>query len=231
MQTETVKLCGLKEDEVLRRLAPFKDKGVNFDVVEDNLDVTITMTSELKKPAFDHIKSWVYRSFETEVYSAFGMGLAETAATLLKRNGRTLAVAESLTGGLVCAAITDIPGISANFFEGIVCYNKLSKTDRLGVKKTTLSNYGAVSKQTAIEMVRGLNVAPVDIGLATTGLAGPDGDEGKPVGLVYIGVGGGDFITAFERRLEGTREQIRKQTANLALYYLIKYLRGEVFTL
>ena len=231
MQQEIVKLCGLTKDEVQRRLAPFENKGLEFDIVEDCLDVTLTVTSTLSKKDFDPLKSWIYRSFETEVYSAFGQGLAETAAALLKRNGKTLAVAESLTGGMICSALAAIPGISGNFFEGVVCYSKQSKQERLGVKATTLSNYGAISEQTAIEMVRGLNVPPVDIGLSTTGLAGPDGDEGKPVGLVYIGVGAGDFIRAFEKRLDGSRNEIRKKTANLALYYLIKYLRGEVFTL
>ncbi len=231
IQRETVKLCGLGADEVKRRLAPFRDKGLDFEISEDCLDVTLTVSSTLPKKDFDPLKSWIYRSFETEVYSAFGQGLAETAAALLKRNGRMLGVAESLTCGLVCSMLAEVPGISNNFFEGIVCYNKQSKSERLGVKATTLSNYGAISEQTAAEMVRGLCIAPVDIGLSTTGLAGPDGDEGKPVGLVYIGVGAGDFIRVFERRLSGTRNEIRRQTANLALYYLIKYLRGEVFTL
>ncbi len=231
MQTEVVKLCGLSKDEVIHRLAPFCDKGLVFEVEEDCLDVTLTVTSDLPKKDFDPLKSWVYRCFEAEVYSAFGQGLAQTAAALLKRNGRMLGVAESLTGGLICSMLTQVPGISNNFFEGIVCYNKQSKADRLGVKATTLSNYGAVSKQTAIEMARGLGVPPVDIGLSTTGLAGPDGDEGKPVGLVYIGVGAGDFTVAFERHLTGTRNEIRQKTANLALYYLIKYLRNEIFAL
>lgn len=231
MQREIVKLCGLSREEVKHRLAPFAGKGLEFDIAEDCLDVTLTVTSTLSKKDFDPLKSWIYRAFETEVYSAFGQGLAETAAALLKRHGRMLGVAESLTGGLICSMLTQVPGISNNFFEGIVCYNKQSKQERLGVKATTLSNHGAVSEQTAVEMVRGLNIPPVDIGLSTTGLAGPEGDEGKPVGLVYIGVGAGDFIRAFEKRLSGTRNEIRQKTANLALYYLIKYLRGEVFTL
>lgn len=231
MEKEVIRLCGLSEDEVWRRLGPFKDKGLDIKIEENCLDVALTVSSTLPKKAFEPLKSWVYRAFEAEVYSAFGQSLQDTAAALLKRNGKTLAVAESLTGGLICSMLTQVPGISNNFFEGIVCYDKQSKMERLGVKATTLSNHGAISEQTALEMVRGLNVPPVDIGLATTGLAGPEGDEGKPVGLVYIGVGSGDFIRAFEKRLSGTRNEIRQKTANLALYYLIKYLRGEIFTL
>lgn len=231
MTAETVKICGLTKAQILNRLAPLADKGISFDVEESYLDARLVMTSELPKTEFQTLKSEVYRTFADEVYSAFDKSLAETAAALLKRNGRMLAVAESLTGGLVAAAITDVPGISANFFEGIVCYNKQSKMERLGVSKATLTDFGAVSRETAFEMVRGLDVPPVDIALATTGLAGPDGDEGKPVGLVYIGVGAGEFIKVFEKRLSGTREEIRRATANLALYYLVKYLRGEIFTL
>ena len=72
---------------------------------------------------------------------------------------------------------------------------------------------------------------PVNLGLATTGLAGPTSDEGKPVGLVYIGVGAGDFITVFEKHLAGERNHIRRATANLALFYLIRYLRGDILQL
>jgi nicotinamide mononucleotide (NMN) deamidase PncC len=80
-------------------------------------------------------------------------------------------------------------------------------------------------------MVKGLCKRPVDIALATTGLAGPTGDEGKPVGLVYIGVGGGDFITVFERRFSGSRNEIRRATSNVALFYLIRYLKGDILRL
>ena len=97
-------------------------------------------------------------------------------------NGRMLAVAESLTGGEICSRLTQVAGISENFYEGVVCYNRGSKINRLGVPKTTLGEYGAVSRQTAYAMVEGLLNDPVDIALATTGLAGPSGDEGKPVG-------------------------------------------------
>ena len=80
-------------------------------------------------------------------------------------------------------------------------------------------------------MVRGLLEPPVDLGLATTGLAGPQGDEGKPVGLVYIGVGAGDFITVFEKRFTGDRNRIRNSAANTALFYLVRYLRGDILQL
>lgn len=231
MIREIVKICGLDKEEIEDRLKKFDGLGVEFSVEEDCLDATISMTSDATRQTFETVKSRAYNVFEEEVYSAVEGSLEEIAARLLKMNNRTLAVGESLTGGEICSRLTAIPGISANFYEGIVCYNRMSKADRLGVPKSVLADYGAVSRETAYAMVKGLCKRPVDIALATTGLAGPTGDEGKPVGLVYIGVGGGDFITVFERKFSGSRNEIRRATSNVALFYLIRYLKGDILRL
>ena len=226
MIREVMKICGLDCDETCAALAEVAGQGVDFDVEENCLDVKITMTSELNKKSFDAVKSRVYNIFSEQVYCAEDKELHTLAAQLLAINGRTLAVAESLTGGEICSRLTRVPGISANFYEGVVCYNRGSK-----MNKALLGAYGAVSRETAYAMVKGLVEPPVNIGLATTGLAGPQGDEGKPVGLVYIGVGAGEFITVFEKHLSGDRERIRMSAANLALYYLVRYLRGDILQL
>lgn len=231
MIIEIVKICGLSKEEILSKLKVFEGFGVEFSVVENCLDATITMTSDASRDVFETVKSRVYNVFEEEVYSASEGSLEEIAARLLKMNNRTLAVGESLTGGEICSRLTSIAGISANFYEGIVCYNRASKVERLGVPKSVLADYGAVSRETAYAMVKGLCKRPVDIALATTGLAGPTGDEGKPVGLVYIAVGGGEFITVFERRFSGSRNEIRTATSNVALFYLIRYLKGDILRL
>lgn len=231
MIIEIVKICGLSKEEILSKLKVFEGFGVEFSVVENCLDATITMTSDASRDVFENVKSRVYNVFEEEVYSASEGSLEEIAARLLKMNNRTLAVGESLTGGEICSRLTSIAGISANFYEGIVCYNRASKVERLGVPKSVLADYGAVSRETAYAMVKGLCKRPVDIALATTGLAGPTGDEGKPVGLVYIAVGGGEFITVFERRFSGSRNEIRTATSNVALFYLIRYLKGDILRL
>ena len=231
MIKEIVKICGLCKEEILSKLKVFEGFGVEFSVVENCLDATITMTSDASRDVFEIVKSRVYNVFEEEVYSASEGSLEEIAARLLRMNNRTLAVGESLTGGEICSRLTSIAGISANFYEGIVCYNRASKVERLGVPKSVLANYGAVSRETAYAMVKGLCKRPVDIALATTGLAGPTGDEGKPVGLVYIAVGGGEFITVFERRFSGSRNEIRTATSNVALFYLIRYLKGDILRL
>ena len=233
MTKECVKICGLDFEEINNALAQFKNSGVDFDVKEDCLDATITMTAKdgVDRIAFESVKSRVYNLFAEQVYCAFDESLQSLAAKLLKMNGKTLAVAESLTGGEICSRFTEISGISENFYEGIVCYNRGSKISRLNVPKALLGEYGAVSRQTAYAMVEGLLKPPVNVGIATTGLAGPLGDEDKPVGLVYIGVGAGDFITVFEKHLKGSRNEIRKQTANLALFYLVRLLRGDILML
>lgn len=231
MIQEVVRICGLDIDTIRLKLSEFLGMGVTFDVEEKCLDAKITMTSAGTRESFDQIKAYVYNAFSEQVYSAEDISLHTLAATLLKRSKKMLSVAESLTGGEICSRLTSVPGISENFYEGIVCYNRHSKMDRLGISRAFIGEYGTVSRETAHAMVQGLLNKKVDIGLATTGLAGPTGDEGKPVGLVYIAVGGGEFITTFEKRLSGDRNQIREATANLALFYLVRYLRGDILLL
>ncbi|MDE5600970.1 MAG: CinA family protein [Clostridia bacterium] len=231
MIREVVKLCGLSKPQIMQKLQLLDGCGVSFEVQEKYLDAEVVMTTSIDSAMFDVVRSTVYNIFENEVYSSESCSLQELAASLLKMSGHILGVAESLTCGLVCAMLAEVSGISENLYEGIVCYNKGSKMNRLGVSKETLSARGAISRETAYEMVRGLTVAPVDIGLSTTGLAGPSGDEGKPVGLTYIGVGSGDFILTFEKRFEGTRDEIRHAAANVALFYLIRYLKGDIWRL
>lgn len=231
MISEVMKVCGLDCDAVCGVLEGYAGEGVDFSVEENCLDAKITMTSELDRKSFDAVKSKVYNAFSEQVYCAEDRQLNELAAQLLDLNGKTLAVAESLTGGAICSDLAAVPGISANFYEGVVCYDRRSKMERLHIPKALLGAYGAVSRETAYAMVKGLLRPPVDLGLATTGLAGPQGDEGKPVGLVYIAVGAGDFITVFEKHFTGDRNRIRRSAANMALFYLVRYLRGDILQL
>jgi PncC family amidohydrolase len=105
---------------------------------------------------------------------------------LLSKRGLTLAFAESLTGGNLAAQLVKRPGVSACFLGSLVCYAETAKQDLLGVRPQTLKDHGAVSPQTAEEMVRGLyQKIPASVSAAVTGLAGPDGDLKNPVGTVY----------------------------------------------
>lgn len=235
MERALLRICGLTEKQVLEKIQAIPGReGLDIAVVEDCLDCKIMMKTTTMKPIeFATIRAHIFAEFEDYAYATDEITLPVLAAQLLKLNNRMLSVAESLTGGEICSKLCTVPGISENLYEGIVCYNRFSKIRRLGVSSITIAEKGAVSRETAYEMVRGLikNGIPNAIGLATTGLAGPSSDEGKPVGLVYIGVGAGDFITVFERVLEGDRNTIRNGVTNLALFYLIRYLKGNILRL
>ena len=146
----------------------------------------------------------------------------------LIENKLTIATAESCTGGLLAGRLINYPGISAAFLEGMITYSNDAKHRRLGVKKETLEEYGAVSRETAIEMARGAaEAAGVDIGISTTGIAGPGGCTAeKPVGLVYVGICIKNKTSCMELRLSGDRQQIRSAVVDKALEYLKSQLIG-----
>ena len=135
----------------------------------------------------------------------------------------TISTAESCTGGMIASKLIEVPGISTNFIEGIVSYSNEAKIKRLKVKKETLEKYGAVSEEIAREMLAGLKT---DVGISTTGIAGPDGGtKDKPVGLVYIGIKVKDEVKVFRRELKGDRNKIRQRAMMHALYNLLKILK------
>ncbi len=136
----------------------------------------------------------------------------------LTARGQTLAVAESLTGGLLSDAIVQVPGASRVFMGGIVAYDEGRKVSLLGVQPETLERYTAVSSQTALEMARGARQRlQTHWALSTTGYAGPDGDD---VGLVYVALAGPDGEKALECRFAGSRQEIRNQAVQAALHLL-----------
>lgn len=135
----------------------------------------------------------------------------------------TISTAESCTGGMIASKLIEVPGISENFTESIVSYSNEAKIKRLKVKKETLKKYGAVSEEVAREMLAGLKT---DIGISTTGIAGPGGaTKDKPVGLVYIGIKVKDEVRIFRRELKGDRNKIRQRAMMHALYNLLKILK------
>ena len=121
------------------------------------------------------------------------MSIEKRTVELLKSKKLKLATAESCTGGLISKRITDVSGSSEVFEGGVVCYSNRFKENVLGVSPETLKKYGAVSRETAREMVKGvLSLTKADIAVAVTGIAGPSSDDtNKPVGLVYIAVSDG----------------------------------------
>ena len=150
-------------------------------------------------------------------------------ANLLVKNKKTLAIAESCTGGLISSLMTDVSGSSAFIKSNFVTYANEAKTKYLNVSPKTLEQFGAVSAQTAEEMVNGLlNETGCDYAVATTGIAGPTGGtKEKPVGLVYIGVGTKDKCTIVKYNVNPkcSRILIKYHFAKQAIKVLYNYIK------
>lgn len=144
---------------------------------------------------------------------------------IARLEGKTLATAESLTGGGIGAALTAVPGSSAVYKGGVISYTNEIKQNVLGVPQELLEHYGAVSPWVAGEMVSGVRrLLKVDIAISVTGLAGPGGDEfGHPVGTVYIGYQDRQRSVIQHYCFEGDREAVRLQTINAALSLILHY--------
>ena len=147
---------------------------------------------------------------------------------LLRQSGQKLAVAESCTGGLISDRITNVPGSSDYFIAGVVSYANQAKVNLLLVRPVTLESVGAVSRQTVIEMARGVRqVNSVDIGISVSGIAGPGGGTGdKPVGTTWIGLSSTDYEHAWHNLFHGSRREVKEQAAQQALQILYDYLVG-----
>ena len=151
--------------------------------------------------------------------------LEEIAKRLIAHN-LTIATAESCTGGLLAHTLTNISGSSEYFECGVISYSNQSKIELLGVSKQTLEDHGAVSIQIAKEMAIGIrDKSNVDIGLSTTGIAGPTGGtKMKPVGLVYIGIATPTDIEVKRFLFSGNREQNKDNACNAALELLLRHI-------
>jgi PncC family amidohydrolase len=154
--------------------------------------------------------------------------LAQEVIDLLRARGDTIAVAESLTGGMLAAALTEIPGASAAFRGGVVAYATGLKAALLGVPAALLDRHGAVHPEVARAMADGVaSRLSATVGAATTGVAGPDPQDGQPVGTVYIAVSAGGDTTVRSLALSGGRHQIREATVEQSLDLLICTLRED----
>ena len=158
------------------------------------------------------------------IYSTHGREMHEVCAELLKASGLKLAVAESCTGGMIASRLISVPGSSEWFMEGAVTYSCDSKMRRLGVKAETLEKYTDVSAETAKEMADGIRLqSGADIGISTTGYAGPTGAPGL-IGQVFIAVSTEEGCNAYEVNLKGNRERVRDGAVLNALNLLRKQI-------
>jgi nicotinamide-nucleotide amidase len=219
-----------KLDELLEGVVAPDEARLAFRAAFPRLQARVTVSGspdEDLEGRLDGIEARVRERAGSYIYAVGDEGMEETVGRLLRERGLTVAVAESCTGGLIGHRLTDVAGSSAYFLLGVVAYSNDAKRSLLGVRQETLESRGAVSVETAEEMAEGVRrAAGADLGIATTGIAGPGGGSPeKPVGTVCIGLAweGGRW----SRRLDlGTRERewIKAMTAQLALDRLRRHL-------
>jgi PncC family amidohydrolase len=166
--------------------------------------------------------------FFTKVLSTIGKITDQQISELLKKNKQTIAVAESITGGLLCSRLTNVPGSSEDFIGGVVCYHMRIKVVQVGVPAMLINQFGVVSKEVAISMAEEIRKRfRTDIALSATGAAGPLPVPPAPVGRVYIALSSSNGNEWKELNLQGTRNEIREKSAQAAMGLLWLHLGGE----
>ncbi|MEP9410483.1 MAG: competence/damage-inducible protein A [Candidatus Brocadia sp.] len=211
------------EEDILREY--LKDKGQikAMTLVHDGIvTINILATARDKENAekiLDRAEQDIRKKLGHAIFGAGDETLEHAVAILLKKCDKTIAVAESCTGGLVSDKLTNVPGISEFFLEGVVAYSNGAKIDLLRVPEELILKHGAVSSQVAQAMAEGIKKrASTNIGVGITGIAGPTGaTKEKPVGLVYIAIAGDSFDEVKECRFNGSRIDIKNFSANTAL--------------
>ncbi len=225
--SQTVKLCGISESEAETLIRDLVDGQANPTVATyaktGEVHIRVTARAENEKEAKKLLKPLVKElktRFGSYIYSTEeDVTLERAVVDLLIANKLSVTCAESCTGGRLSARLINVPGVSEAYKCGYVTYSNKAKRKILGVKKSTLQKYGAVSKQTAEEMAKGAaRQAKADVAVAVTGLAGPDGGtQEKPVGLVYISCCVKGKVTVKEYHFSGSREKIRESSTSAAL--------------
>ena len=191
------------------------------------IEIRLTAKGESKVDCQEKLGPWRSILLERlEDIRSLDTSVLEDFHKVALTTGVTIGTAESCTGGLVGKMMTDLGGSSGYYQGGIISYANAVKEQVLGVSSETLATYGAVSEETAKEMVEGVfRVLRTDYAIATTGIAGPGGgSQEKPVGLVYIGIGTPRGITVYKEIFIGDRTSIRKSVAERAIQYVYKEL-------
>ena len=217
-----LELTAEEVDEVLE----LSTEGITVAVDSEGLDYKIIVDNfgGEEEDFFATIDA-VKRVLGDKIYSEDGETLEQKVVRICLDKGIRIAVAESLTGGMLSSRIVNVSGSSGVLNEALVTYTNASKVKRLHVKLSTLKQYGAVSEETAREMAMGLKNKDNNFVIATTGCAGPASDENDtPVGLAFVGVAGEGFVDVIRLELDGERNVIRKSVTDKALYLLLDYI-------
>ncbi len=222
-----VRMTGIPEPEVMKNLGKdFFDDPFDFGIYPSAGEVAIRILAE-KKDVLVRLKKKIAKRLKEWIYAWDEAGLSAVVGTILTKKKKTLAVAESCTGGLLASQITEVPGASAFFRGATIAYHPLVKK-KLGVSSETIRKYGEVSPQVAGELARCVRERmESDFGIGITGIAGPGGGSAKkPVGLVYIGLASPDKKVRIRKHVFwGERHQVQERAAVKALEYLWRTIR------
>lgn len=221
----TLKTTGLGESVVEELIAPAlgglvnRGLGIGYCARVGEVDVRLTARGDNSAVIVAEAVFLARELLGVHVFSESQEGLASVVVGLLKKNGHTLALAESCTGGFVANRITNVPGASEVFTIGLVTYSNAAKTEYLGVLSTTLDEHGAVSESTACEMAAGVRLrSGSSLALAITGIAGPGGgSEAKPVGTVFIALATAEGVVVKRFLNQYDRETFKYYTSQQAL--------------
>ena len=236
IRQEMLRLFGIPESEIAETLRRAEAAGVDLGALEVTTCLRrgeveiVTRYDPAQQSVYDAFATVVRERHAATLFSDDGTSVDEQVAALLTRApARTVATAESCTGGLVAARLTDMPGASAYVRGGLVAYANSAKTDLAGVDPALIEAHGAVSVEVARALADGaIARLGADLGVGITGVAGPDGgtDE-KPVGLVWVSVAerGGSRIDR-KINIPGTRADVRDRTTTVALHLLRRVLLG-----
>jgi len=230
---KTFRTIGIREADIEQRVAKTLAEipGLSYGLVAHPYQVDIRLfctcaTKEEAERILSHGEKVLDQQFGNAIFTKDDRAIEEVVGEMLRAANKTIAFAESCTGGLISKRMTDISG-SSDYFEGaFVSYSNAWKEKLLGVSEETLIAHGAVSEETAREMAENVrDKAGTDVGLSVTGIAGPTGGtQEKPVGLVYMALSDGEKTVARKFNFRGDREWVRYRASQAALNMVREYL-------
>lgn len=236
LRSRVLRLTGIGESAMEERIMPLIEGQRNPTIApyagEGECRLRLTASAAAEQQAIwmlDELEGRVRQTLGRHIYGYEQDTLESVIIGRLKNAGKRLAVAESCTGGLVSHRLTNVPGSSEAFFEGVVTYDNRSKSTRLGVPAELITARGAVSEPVARAMAEGIRkTSGCDYGVATTGIAGPGGGtDAKPVGLVYVAASGPLETRVIERRFAYDRAANKHSFSQAALDLLWQLMRDE----
>lgn len=235
IRSRVIKTIGIGESSLEEKIIDLINTQSNPTIAtyasNGQVDIRITAKADCAAKAdglLDDMQIELDKRIKEYVYSYNNESIEEVVFKMLAHRKLKIGFCESCTAGLTTSMLASIPGASKTLERSYITYSNLSKVEEVDVKESTLNSYGAVSKETAIEMAQGLlRKCPIDISVSITGIAGPTGEsETKPTGLVYVCLAARDRYVVVEKKFNGNRESNRIRSSKLVFDLVRKYLLG-----